>query len=95
MLADGTIPTIEDEEDIYISLTGLCEYFTRAAISVKNETDVADAKSKKYSMGLRDMMFTVAEEFVTLGKFEAQRRMIDSPEDLLKMIDKYKGDSVE
>jgi hypothetical protein len=95
MLADGTIPTIEDEEDIYISLTSLCEYFTRAAISVKQETDRADTKSKKYAMGLQDMMYSIAEEFVQLGKFEAQKRMINSPEDLFKMIDKYKGDSVE
>jgi hypothetical protein len=34
------------------------------------------------------MMHTIADEMVQLGKFEAQRRLINSPEDLLNMIDK-------
>jgi len=88
MLANGTIKTIEDEDDIYISLTALCEYFTRSAVNMRNEIDAADTKHKRYAAGLYDMMHTLAEEMVELGKFEAQRRMINNPDDLLKMIDK-------
>jgi len=95
MLANGTIKTIEDEEDIYISLTALCEYF---ALSVKNmeaEIEKAEPKDKRYAMGIYDMMHTIATETVELGKFEAQRRMIQGPEDLLKMIDKANNGLVE
>ena len=91
MLGDGTIPTIENEEDIYISLTALCEYFTRAALTVKQETENTDPKLRKYTQGLSDMMFTVAQEMLELGKFEAQKRMIeavDFPEDIMRYIDR-------
>ena len=90
MLANGTMKTIEDEEDIYISLTQLCEYFTRSVVQMKGEVKDANPRDKRYAQGLVDMMHTIADEMVQLGKFEAQRRMIDSPEDLLNMIDKYK-----
>ena len=90
MLANGSIPTIEDENDIYISLTALCEYFTKSAVSMNEEVKMADPKDKRYAAGLLDMMTTLAEELVELGKFEAQRRMIDSPEDLLDIIDRFK-----
>lgn len=90
MLANGSIPTIEDENDIYISLTALCEYFTKSAVNMVHEVETAEPKDKRYAAGLLDMMTTLAEELVALGKFEAQRRMIDSPEDLLDIIDKFK-----
>jgi len=95
MLADGTLSTIENEDDIYISLTQLCEYFTTASINIKREINNVHPSDRKYAAGMQDMMFTIAQELLELGKFEAQRRMIDSPEDLLKMIDKSKGNSVE
>jgi len=90
MLANGTMRTIEDEEDIYISLTQLCDYFTQSVVNMNKEVKEAEPKDKRYAQGLVDMMHTIAEEMVQLGKFEAQRRMIDSPEDLLRMIDKFK-----
>lgn len=95
MLANGTIRTIEDEEDIYISLTQLCEYFTKSAVNMQKEVEEAEPRHKKYAAGLLDMMHTIADEMVQLGKFEAQRRMIDSPEDLLRMIDKNPFGKVE
>jgi hypothetical protein len=95
MLANGTIKTIEDEEDIYISLTALCEYFTNSAVNMNAEVKLAEPKDKRYAQGLLDMMHTLADEIVELGKFEAQRRMINSPEDLLKMIDKNPFGKIE
>ena len=95
MLANGTIRTIEDEEDIYISLTQLCEYFTKSAVNMQKEVEEAEPRHKKYAAGLLDMMHTIADEMVQLGKFEAQRRLINSPEDLLKMIDKNPFGKVE
>lgn len=95
MIANGTIRTIEDEEDIYISLTSLCEYFTQSAVNMKNEVKEIGPKDKRYAQGLVDMMHTIADEMVQLGKFEAQRRMINSPEDLLKMIDKNPFGKIE
>lgn len=95
MLANGTISTIEDDNDIYISLTSLCEYFTKSAVNMKKEVDEVDIKDERYAKGLLDMMMTIANEMVELGKFEAQRRMIESPEDLLKMIDKNPFGAVE
>jgi hypothetical protein len=88
MLANGTIPTIEDDKDIYISLTALCEYFTQSSVNMEKEIQDVEPRNKRYALGLYDMMHTIAKEIVELGKFEAQRRMINSPEDLLKMIDK-------
>jgi hypothetical protein len=90
MLANGTMKTIEDEEDIYIPLTQLCDYFTKSVVNMNKEVKEANPRDKRYAQGLIDMMHTIAEEMVQLGKFEAQRRMIDSPEDLLRMIDKFK-----
>jgi hypothetical protein len=87
MLANGSIKTIEDEKDIYISLTALCEYFTKSAVNMNQEIKNANPKDKRYAAGLYDMMHAIAQETVELGKFEAQRRMIENPEDLLKMID--------
>ena len=95
MLANGTIKTIEDEDDIYISLTSLCEYFTQSSVNMRQEIKYADPKDKRYAAGLYDMMHTIAEEVVELGKYEAQRRMIESPEDLLKMIDSNPFGKVE
>jgi len=95
MLANGTIPTIEDENDIYISLTALCEYFAQSSANMRQEIKHSNPADKRYASGLYDMMHTIAQETVELGKFEAQRRMIESPEDLLRMIDKHNGNSVE
>lgn len=95
MLANGTIKTIEDEEDIYISLTQLCEYFTKSAVNMQREVEEAPVRHKRYAAGLLDMMHTIADEMVQLGKFEAQRRLINSPEDLLNMIDKNPFGRVE
>jgi len=95
MLANGTIKTIEDEEDIYISLTSLCEYFVQSSVNMRQEIKHSNPADKRYASGLYDMMHTIAQEIVELGKFEAQRRMIESPEDLLRMIDKHNGNSVE
>lgn len=88
MLANGTIKTIEDEEDIYISLTSLCDYFTQSAVNMKKETKLVDRADMKYARGMSDLMFTIASEMNELGKFEAQRRMINNPQDLLDMVDK-------
>jgi hypothetical protein len=95
MLANGTMKTIEDGQDIYISLTQLCEYFTQSAVNMQAEVEEADPKNKRYALGLLDMMHTIADEMVQLGKFEAQRRLINSPDDLLKMIDKNPFGKVE
>ena len=95
MLANGTIRTIEDNEDIYISLTSLCEYFTQAAVNMKQEADQVHPSSKKYADGMSDLMFTLADELVQLGKFEAQRRLINNPADLLNMVDKNPFGRVE
>lgn len=95
MIANGTIKTIEDDQDIYISLTSLCEYFTHSAVNMSKEVKQIDHQDKRYAQGLLDMMHTIADEMVQLGKFEAQRRMIESPEDLLKMIDKNPFGKVE
>jgi predicted regulator of amino acid metabolism with ACT domain len=88
MLANGTIKTIEDDEDIYISLTQLCEYFTKSAVNMQKEVEEVEPQHKRYAAGLLDMMHTIADEMVQLGKFEAQKRLIEGPEDLLRMIDK-------
>lgn len=95
MLANGTIKTIEDEEDIYISLTSLCEYFTQSSVNMRKEIRHADPKDKRYAAGLYDMMHTIAEEMCELGKYEAQRRMILGPDDLLNMIDKANNGLIE
>ena len=95
MLANGTIETIENDEDIYISLTALCEYFTQSSVNMRQEIKHADSRDKRYAAGLYDMMHTIAKEVVELGKYEAQRRMINSPEDLLKMIDKNPFGKIE
>jgi hypothetical protein len=95
MIANGTIKTIEDEEDIYISLTSLCEYFTQSTVNMTKEVGEVSPKDRRYAQGLLDMMATIAQEMVELGKFEAQRRMINTPEDLLKMVDKKPFGSVE
>ena len=41
------------------------------------------------------MMHTIAEEMCELGKYEAQRRMILGPDDLLNMIDKANNGLIE
>ena len=91
MLANGTIKTVEDNEDIYISLTSLCEYFTQSAINMQIEIENVEPKNKRYTRGLLDMMSTIAEEMVQLGKFEAQRRMINTPQDILD-LSKFKSE---
>ena len=95
MLANGTMKTIEDENDIYISLTALCEYFAQSSLNMRQEIKHTNPLDKRYAAGLYDMMHTIAEETVELGKYEAQRRMINNPEDLLKMIDKNPFGKVE
>jgi hypothetical protein len=95
MLANGTINTIEDKDDIYISLTELCDYFVQSSVNMKQEIRHTNPADKRYASGLYDMMHTIAQEVCELGKFEAQRRMIDGPEDLLDLIDKHNKNNVE
>jgi hypothetical protein len=95
MIANGTMKTIEDNEDIYISLTQLCDYFTQSSINMKKEIAGVPEESKDYARGLLDMMFTISQEIIELGKFEAQRRMINNPQDLLDMIDKNPFGNIE
>jgi hypothetical protein len=95
MLGNGTMRTIEDDNDIYISLTQLCEYFAKSAVNMRLEVEVIDPKEKKYAQGLLDMMRTLAEEVIELGKFEAQRRLINTPQDILDMVDKNPFGKVE
>jgi hypothetical protein len=95
MLANGTIKTIENNEDIYISLTQICEYFTQSTINMSKEVDDVNPKEKKYAMGLLDMMHTITDEFLQLGKFEAQRRLIDTPQDILDMFDNKPFGNIE
>jgi len=95
MLANGTINTIEDDNDIYISLTSLCDYFVQSSVNMRQEIKHSNPADKRYANGLYDMMHTIAQETVELGKFEAQRRMINGPEDLLRMIDKNPFGRVE
>ena len=95
MIANGTMKTIEDNEDIYISLTQLCDYFTQSSINMKKEIAGVPEESKDYARGLLDMMFTISQEIIELGKFETQRRMINNPQDLLDMIDKNPFGNIE
>jgi len=95
MIANGTIKTIEDENDIYISLTQLCDYFTQSSINLKKEISEVPNENQDYARGLLDMMFTISQELLELGKFEAQRRLINNPQDLLDMIDKKPFGNVE
>lgn len=88
MIANGTLKTINDDTDIYVSLTQLCDYFTQASLQIKKESQGVDITSKQYAQGMVDLMFSITQEIIEFGKFEAQRRMIQSPDDLLKMIDK-------
>jgi len=90
MIANGTLKTIEDQDDIYVSLTELCEYFTASSIKMKYEAKEIVGADAKYAQGMVDIMFTIANELCEFGKFEAQKRMINGPEDLLEMIDKAK-----
>ena len=95
MLANGTMKTIENEEDIYISLTQLCDYFVKSVVNMNKEIEEVDSKDKRYAQGLIDMMGTIASEMVELGKFEAQRRMIDTPQDILDLFDKNNFKDIE
>jgi hypothetical protein len=95
MLGNGTMRTIEDHEDIYISLTQLCEYFTQSAVNMVKEIEDINPDERKYAQGLLDMMHTLADEIVQLGKFEAQRRLIDTPQDILDMIDNKPFGNIE
>jgi threonine aldolase len=95
MLGNGTIKTIENEEDIYISLTQLCGYFVKSVVNMNKEIEEVDSKDKRYAQGLIDMMGTIASEMVELGKFEAQRRMIDTPQDILDLFDKNNFKDIE
>ena len=95
MIANGTLKTIDDGEDIYVSLTQLSEYFTTSSIKMRDEAREIVGPDYKYAQGMVDVMFTIANEICEFGKFEAQRRMIESPEDLLRMIDKASGNGVE
>ena len=62
---------------------------------MRQEIKHSNPADKRYASGLYDMMHTIAQEVVELGKFEAQRRMINGPEDLLRMIDKNPFGRVE
>jgi hypothetical protein len=95
MIANGTLTTIEDNTDIYVSLTELCEYFTSSSIKMKHESSDITGPDAKYAQGMVDLMFTIANELCEFGKFEAQKRMIDGPEDLLAMIDKANKGIIE
>lgn len=95
MLGNGTMKTIDDGTDIYISLTQLCEYFAQSTVNMHKEVLEIDPTEKKYALGLLDMMQTIATEMVELGKFEAQRRLINTPQDILDMIDKKPFGKVE
>ena len=95
MLANGTMKTIENEEDIYISLTQLCDYFVKSVVNMNKEIEEVNSKDKRYAQGLIDMMGTIASEMVELGKFEAQRRMIDTPQDILDLFDKNNFKDIE
>jgi hypothetical protein len=95
MIANGMLKTIDDDEDIYVSLTQLCEYFTAATLNMKKEAESIVGSEKKYAQGMIDIMFTISEELLHFGKFEAQKRMIEGPDDLLAMIDKAGGGIVE
>ena len=95
MIANGTMKTIEDGEDIYISLTQLCDYFIQSSINMKKEIAGVPEENKDYARGLLDMMFTISQEIIELGKFETQRRMINNPQDLLDMIDKNPFGNIE
>jgi hypothetical protein len=88
MIANGTLKTIEDDTDIYVSLTQLCDYFTQSSIQIKKESEALDGETRNYANGMVDLMFSITQEMLEFGKFEAQRRMIEGPEDLLRMIDK-------
>lgn len=90
MIANGTLTTIDDGTDIYVSLTELCDYFTQSSINMKAEAADVEQRTKKYAQGMIDLMFTITQELIEFGKFEAQRRMIDGPDDLLAIIDKAK-----
>jgi len=91
MIANGTLTTIDDGTDIYVSLTELCDYFTQSSINMKAEAADVEQRTKKYAQGMIDLMFTITQELIEFGKFEAQRRMISGPDDLLAIIDKAKG----
>lgn len=95
MLANGTIDTIENEDDIYISLTALCEYFVQSSVNMRKEIRHSNPADKRYASGLYDMMHTIAQETCELGKFEAQRRMIDTPQDILDLFDKNNFKDIE
>ena len=88
MLGNGVIKTIDGDDDIYISLGQICEYMAVSARNMQVELEKEKAPTsgaKKYAQGLLDMMHTITKEFIELGKFEAQRRLINTPEDLLKL----------
>lgn len=103
MLADGTINTIEHEDDIYISLTGLCDFFAQSSVKMGQEIRAAKradpSTNDKYARGLYDMAHQYAIETAELGKYEAQRRAMssqfDSIEDLLAMFDKHPESMIE
>ena len=88
MIADGTLKTIEDQEDIYVSLTQICEYFTNSTNIMVDELKNLSTEEITYGKGLVDMMAAITYEFIELGKFEAQRRMINTPQDILNLSKK-------
>ncbi len=95
MLADGAIRTIEHEEDIYINLYELVDFFAKASSQIGREIRTArkqdPALDLKYVKGLYDMAHEYAVELSELGKYEAQRRQMssqfDSIEELLDIFD--------
>lgn len=95
MLADGTIQTIEHEEEIYISLYELVDFFAKASSKIGREIRISKKQDPsidmKYAKGLYDMAHEYAVELSELGKYEAQRRQMssqfDSVEDLLDIFD--------
>lgn len=95
MIANGTIKTIDGDDDIYISLGQICEYLAKSAKNIEREIEESGEGKSPYNRGLKDMAFLYAKEFIELGKFETQRRLINNPEDLLNIIDKNKNHDVE
>ena len=49
----------------------MCEYFAQSVVNMGAEIEDADPKDKRYAAGLYDMMHTIADEMVQLGKYEA------------------------
>ena len=96
MLGAGTIKTIMQDNEVYVNLNQLCTHYTNSAIKIKEEASSGTNKdiNVDYLRGVADTLYTVAETINELGIFEVQKRLIDTPEDLLSIIDNYGSASV-